>query len=314
MFSLLRSLTFFVALLPHLVHGSQLESYDSRNALVLHDPETGIVVTKQDVLHYFSDYGLGRAPEAMDTVPNIEMAVTRLYAAQGILLGEAPASALPADALNWMGQQAATREQMKRYVDASIADSLASADWTALANEYFLVNRGAFLAEPEVRTRHILISTIQRRVYDAVQLGEELRNRVLSGEAFEAVAREYSEGPSAEKGGDLGFTKPGKLLPAFEEVAFAMQPGDISDLVITDYGVHIVQLIERREPRQQAFEEVRGQIEQRMRSEREVALRKAIILEQKLAAGADHVYLDTAWIEMLRNPSTRAAAIDAVGD
>ena len=314
MFLLLRSVALSVALLPHLVHGSQLESRDSRDALVLHDPETGIVVTKQDVLHYFSDYGPGNAPDAMGTVPNIEMAVTRLYAAQGILLGEMPTSALPAAALSWVGQQAATLEQMNRYIDASIADSLASADWTAIANEYFLLNRSAFLTEPEVHTRHILISTRQRRVYDAVQLGEELRNRVLAGETLETVAREYSEGPSAEKGGDLGFTKPGQLIPAFERVAFAMQPGDISDLVVTDYGVHIIQLVERREPRQQAFEEVRGQIEQRMRSEREVALRKAIILEQKLAAGADHVYLDTAWIEMLRNPSTRAAAIDAVGD
>ena len=314
MFLLLRGVALSVSLLPLLVIGAQPESNASRDVFVLQDPETGIVVTKQDVLHYFTDYGPGRAHAQMDTVPNIEMAITRLYSAQGLLLPDAPESALPADALEWIGEQAARREQMTRYIEASIKASLSSADWTALANEYFMMNRGAYLTQPEVHTRHILISTRQRRVYDAVQLGEELRNLVLDGEDFEAVAREYSEGPSAEKGGDLGFTKPGQLIPAFEKAAFAMQPGDVSDLVVTDYGVHIIQLVDRREPRQQIFEEVQAQIEQNLRSEREAALREALVLEQKLAAGAEHVYLDTAWIEMLRDPSTRAAAIEAASE
>ena len=312
MFAPLRSMALCLSLLPSLVVGSQLESHGAAlEALVLHDPETGIFVTKRDVLHYFSDYGPGRDTTAMDTVPNIEMAVTRLYSAQGVLLREAPDSALSTDALNWIGQQAALREQLKRYFDASIATSLASADWTALANEYFMMNRDAYLTNPEVHTRHILISTKQRRVYDAVRLGEELRNLVLAGEDFEALARQYSEGPSAGKGGDLGFTSPGQLIPAFEKAAFAMTPGEVSDLVVTDYGVHIIQLVERREPRQQTFGEVQDQIEQRLRAEREAALREAIILEQKLAAGAEQVYLDKAWIELLRDPSTRAIAIKA---
>ena len=75
----------------------------------------------------------------------------------------------------------------------------------------------------------------------------ELRTRILKGERFSAIARIYSEDPgSAKKGGELGFHGRGEFAPEFEAAAFALKDGEISEVIETEYGFHIIQLIERR--------------------------------------------------------------------
>ena len=74
-----------------------------------------------------------------------------------------------------------------------------------------------------------------------------LRNRILKGERFSTLALLYSEDPgSAKKGGELGFQGRGELVPEFEAAAFALKDGEISEVIETEYGYHILQLIERR--------------------------------------------------------------------
>ena len=74
-----------------------------------------------------------------------------------------------------------------------------------------------------------------------------LRDRILKGERFSTMALLYSEDPgSAKKGGELGFQGRGELVPEFEAVAFSLKDGEISEVVETEYGFHILQLIERR--------------------------------------------------------------------
>jgi|LSQX01.1.fsa_nt_gb peptidyl-prolyl cis-trans isomerase SurA len=76
---------------------------------------------------------------------------------------------------------------------------------------------------------------------------EEIRTRVLRGENFKTFARMYSEDPgSASKGGELGFVNRGDLFTEFELVAFSLKPGEISSVVETPAGFHIIQMIERR--------------------------------------------------------------------
>ncbi|HCL87648.1 MAG TPA: molecular chaperone SurA, partial [Comamonadaceae bacterium] len=77
---------------------------------------------------------------------------------------------------------------------------------------------------------------------------EELRNRVASGRAdFADLAREYSQDGSAKNGGDLGWASPGRYVPEFEEVLNSLSPGEISQPVVSRFGVHLIQLLERRE-------------------------------------------------------------------
>ena len=74
-----------------------------------------------------------------------------------------------------------------------------------------------------------------------------LRTRILKGERFSTLALLYSEDPgSAKKGGELGFHGRGEFAPEFESAAFALKDGEISEVVETEYGYHILQLIERR--------------------------------------------------------------------
>ena len=74
-----------------------------------------------------------------------------------------------------------------------------------------------------------------------------LRSRILKGERFSTLALLYSEDPgSAKKGGELGFQGRGELVPEFEAAAFALKDGEISEVIETEYGYHILQLIERR--------------------------------------------------------------------
>ena len=84
----------------------------------------------------------------------------------------------------------------------------------------------------------------------------DFKRRIQAGQAdFAALARDNSQDASARNGGDLGWASPGMFVPEFEEVLDSLQPGQIADPVTTRFGVHLIQLIERREstlsPREQ---------------------------------------------------------------
>lgn len=106
---------------------------------------------------------------------------------------------------------------------------------------------------PEIPTQYeisevVIEPTISEEERDRVR-GElaELRERVLKGDNFAMLARLYSQDPgSAPKGGELGFFGRGKMVAEFEAAAFALKPGEVSPIVETQFGFHIIQLIERR--------------------------------------------------------------------
>ena len=83
----------------------------------------------------------------------------------------------------------------------------------------------------------------------------ELRQRLEGGANFESLARQYSEDASAAQGGDLGWAGPGRYVPEFEQALNALQPGQVSQPIVSRFGVHLIQLVERRQatlsPREQ---------------------------------------------------------------
>ena len=96
--------------------------------------------------------------------------------------------------------------------------------------------------------RHILLRTSpQLGEREAAQRLSELRQRIEGGASFEALARQYSEDGSAQMGGDLGWAGPGRYVPEFEQALNALQPGQVSQPVVSRFGVHLIQLVERRQ-------------------------------------------------------------------
>jgi len=83
----------------------------------------------------------------------------------------------------------------------------------------------------------------------------ELRQRVEGGASFADLARQYSEDGSAAMGGDLGWAGPGQFVPEFEQALNALEPGQVSQPVVSRFGVHLIQLVDRRQatltPREQ---------------------------------------------------------------
>ncbi len=83
-------------------------------------------------------------------------------------------------------------------------------------------------------------------IYDVKQRLLELRKRIMNGEDFATLAILYSEGPSAPKGGDIGYMGKGELDPAYAKAAFSLKEGGISTIVESNFGYHIIQLIDRK--------------------------------------------------------------------
>lgn len=97
---------------------------------------------------------------------------------------------------------------------------------------------------------------------------EQVLERLRAGADFAEMAREHSDDPTATAGGDLGWISRGRMVEGFDEVAFALEEGELSDVVRTPFGFHIIMVEGRREGRVRPFDEVRAQIEQRLAWER----------------------------------------------
>lgn len=113
--------------------------------------------------------------------------------------------------------------------------------------------------ETELRARHILVKTQDE--------AEAIRREISDGAKFEDVAREKSTGPSGPQGGDLGYFVAGTMVPEFSEAAFAMEPGDVSDPVQTDFGWHVIKVEDRRMKPLPSYEELLPQIRDELSNE-----------------------------------------------
>jgi peptidyl-prolyl cis-trans isomerase SurA len=108
----------------------------------------------------------------------------------------------------------------------------------------------------QTRARHVLLRTSpQLTAQVAARRLAEYRQQIASGQrSFEDIARQHSEDGSAAGGGDLGWASPGMLVPEFEQAMDALPPGGLSEPVVSRFGVHLIQVLERRqvalEPRQ----------------------------------------------------------------
>ncbi|MDI6703209.1 MAG: peptidylprolyl isomerase [bacterium] len=129
-----------------------------------------------------------------------------------------------------------------------------------IVERYYNDHKDMFKEPEKVRVRHILISSKENPEEEARKKALRLLKMVKKGEDFVKLAEEYSDCPSKKRGGDLGFFTHGQMAKEFEDVAFSLKKGEVSDLVKTRFGYHIIKFIERREERVIPFKEAEGKV------------------------------------------------------
>ena len=153
-----------------------------------------------------------------------------------------------------------TEEQIDvEYIAIDIDDIAASIEFNDEdLKKYYEENIERFVSNEERRSRHILIAIDEQDSEEsALDLVTSLKNRLSAGEAFEILAKEFSNDPgSAENGGDLGWAERGLFVPEFDETLFNLEINQISEPVKTQFGYHIIQLNELKTGIQQNFEEI----------------------------------------------------------
>jgi peptidyl-prolyl cis-trans isomerase C len=148
-------------------------------------------------------------------------------------------------------------------------------------SDFYEKNPDKFKQPEAVHASHVLIAVPQGATEAAKKVArakaEEVLRKARSGEDFAALARTYSDDASKQHGGDLGFFPRGQMVPAFETVAFALQPGQTSDIVETPFGFHVIKVIEKRPAQTVPFGEVSARIEQYLQQEKRQEKTKAFV-------------------------------------
>lgn len=184
-------------------------------------------------------------------------------------------------------KRAEVKEQVEILVNAFLASEyikkevIGKIDVTeADIKSYYDTHKDEFRSPEMVRARHILIRVDKGASEEGKKKArartEEILKRLSAGEDFAKLASELSEDAASKtKGGDLGFFQRGKMVPEFEKVAFSLKPGEVSTIVETQFGFHIIKVEERKESALEPYDKVKDKVKEKIFAE----VRKARIEE-----------------------------------
>ena len=130
---------------------------------------------------------------------------------------------------------------------------------------YYTDNRQQYETPEQVRASHILFETMGKNEAEVKKQAETVLQQAKSGADFAELAKKFSEDKgSKDRGGDLDYFARGRMVPEFEMAAFSMMPGQISELVKSQFGFHIIKVVDRRRATTRSLDEVRAQIQQQL--------------------------------------------------
>jgi peptidyl-prolyl cis-trans isomerase D len=165
---------------------------------------------------------------------------------------------------------------------------------------YYNQHRDQYRVPEQAKVSHILIKTPlagpdgkvdQKGVAEAQRRAEDLLKQLKAGAKFEDLAKKYSEDPgSAKEGGSLGWIGKGRTVPEFEKAAFSLPKGQLSDLVKSSYGFHIIRVDDRQDAHMKTLDEVKGEIEPILKQQKaqQMAQKRAEdLLQQAKTEGLD---------------------------
>jgi peptidyl-prolyl cis-trans isomerase C len=159
---------------------------------------------------------------------------------------------------------------IQELIDKEIAEKVVIPEKDV--KDYYNSHPDSFKQPEQVRASHILMKVgpqvdTPQKVAAREKL-EQLRQRLLKGEDFVTLAREYSEGPSSVKGGDLGYFGRGQMVKPFEDAAFALEVGELSDVVETRFGYHLIKVTGKKPETTIAYADIKERLQQYLKDEK----------------------------------------------
>jgi peptidyl-prolyl cis-trans isomerase C len=143
------------------------------------------------------------------------------------------------------------------------------------SKKFYDQNLDKFKRDETVRASHILCGVDSKATAEekkkAREKAEKLRKELTGGADFATLAKENSTCPSSQQGGDLGYFGKGQMVPPFEQAAFALKPGETSDIVETQFGYHIIKVTDKKAAETVPFKEARPRIEEYLKGQKVTA-------------------------------------------
>ena len=135
------------------------------------------------------------------------------------------------------------------YFDKTVKEAVTEADAKRLYDEQVKLLK----PEEEVKARHILVESEDK--------AKEIAEKIAHGADFAEMAKQYSKDPGTkDDGGALGYFSRGQMVPQFEEAAFKLEPGDVSDPVETQFGWHLIQVEDKRQRKPPEFDAIKDRL------------------------------------------------------
>ena len=151
---------------------------------------------------------------------------------------------------------------------------------------FFEAHKAEFVTPPQVLCQHILVKGSDDKALDKIK---EIRERIVSGKSdFAAEAKEHSDCPSGAEGGSLGWFGRGMMVPEFDKVAFEMKKGEVSGVVSTQFGYHIIYKADEKGGGEQTLVDVHDQIKDLLRHEARGRAMDAFVAELKAKAKIEY--------------------------
>lgn len=215
-------------------------------------------------------YQAGKNVEIKDLDKQVEEKIAQSRAKFG--KPEEFAAALKSADLNEAELKTLTRKDVviNNYIEKEIATKVTITD--ADTKKFYDDNQDKFKQSESVRASHILCGIDDKAGPDAKQKAREkaeaLLKKIKAGEDFAALAQSDSTCPSSKQGGDLGFFGHGQMVKPFEDAAFALKPGEVSGVVETQFGYHIIKLTEKKAAETLKYEDVKDKVSEYLKNQK----------------------------------------------
>ena len=245
-----------------------LDSLINRELLYQESQKTGIVVQPQEMMNEVT-----AIKKRFPSEDEFKKAISNMNLTEAILKA-----------------QIKKRLAIKKLIDKKIADKIVV---TAVeSKQYYTANPQLFKQPGEIRASHILIkldpAADDAKKAEAQTKIKMIQQKLRNGEDFAELAKTSSEGPSSVNGGDLGFFKRGKMVKPFEDAAFALKPNEVSEIVQTRFGYHIIKVVEKKPERKIGYEKIKKRLEEHLKQRKVqeevglylIELKKSAIIEK----------------------------------